>query len=543
MMKKRRYLPIAAIAAVALVAAACSSNDDDATTTEMMPEEMEPAGPTVAEITAGLFARAHDARTAADDAAEAAVEAVTDATEAAGGLTTEEVSGDSSVAMMNAEAIVGEMGAQQIATDAATAAETAQEDAEDALVMAMEHAADNASLIAALEEAIEVAKAQVKAATDARDSDALKAAVDAVTDGEDADTPRTPLSIANSVGMNIAMALLPDAAGGEMRVMHGAMAPADTDNVADELKFEDDDRVGMKWTQIAETTKMRIATPGTTTSEVDAASIAGMTLATERVATNAEDMTAEDMMEDDGLQVDATYKGIVGMAFCVGSDCVVEAVEEDDAVKKFAGSWYFTPTDGDEHYVKNADGTAYMPETLFASYGHWLTSAVDDDANATQWTVHTFATSEVATASYSLAAADDENKFGDGDTATYSGPAAGMSVHKTDNAAGDGQDIASGRFTADVTLTAMFGASPMIGGTIDGFIGSAVNENWTVKLEDATLADGGDEPTTGMTVTTGRDGTWSNAAYGAANARPTGVFGGFTAHFSDGHAAGAYATR
>ena len=209
-------------------------------------------------------------------------------------------------------------------------------------------------------------------------------------------------------------------------------------------------------------------------------------------------------------------------------------------VKKFAGSWYFTPTDGDEHYVKNADGTAYMPETLFASYGHWLTTSAVD-ANATQWTVHTFATSGGGT-TYSLAAADDENEFGDDDTATYSGPAAGMSVHKTDNAAGDGQDIASGRFTAEVTLTAMFGATPMIGGTIDEFDGSAVNENWTVKLEDATLAAGG-TPTTGMTVTTGRDGTWSNAAYGADAARPTGVFGGFTAHFSDGHAAGAYATR
>ena len=328
MMKKRRYLPIAAIAAVALVAAACSSNDDDATTTEMMPEEMEPAGPTVAEITAGLFARAHDARTAADDAAEAAVEAVTDATKAAGELTTAdaEVAGDSSVAMVNAEAIVGEMGAQQIATDAATAAETAQKDAEDALVMAMEHAADNASLIAALEEAIEVAKAQVKAATDARESDALKAAVDAVTGGEDADPQGTPLSIANSVGMDIAMALLPNAAGGGMRVMHGAMAP-DADDVAeDEFKFEDDDRVGETWAEIVgDTVKMRIATGTSNTDEVDAASIAGMTLATGQAAT-----TEADMMEDDGLQVGATYKGIVGMAFCVGSDCVVEAVEDDE---------------------------------------------------------------------------------------------------------------------------------------------------------------------------------------------------------------------
>ena len=527
MMKKRRLLPIAAIAAVALVAAACSS--DDATT--MMDDDGDTPPPVV--DVAGLWQTAYDSETAAIAAGEGATTAVEDATESSGMLSTMMVAGDSGKAMANAEAVLA---AQRVATDAATAAETAQEDAEDALVMAMEHAADNASLIAALEEAIEVAKAQVKAATDARESDALKAAVDAVTGGKDADPQGTPLSIANSVGMDIAMALLPTEAGGGMRVMHDAtMGPPDA--IADELKFEDDDRVGETWAQIVgDTTKMRIATAPADTDEVDAASIAGMTLATTQAA------TAADMMEADGLQVGATYKGIAGTAFCVGSDCVVEAVDDDQGmddpdVKKFAGSWYFTPTGGDEHFVKNEDGTAYMPETLFTAYGHWLVPNED----ATEWTVHTFATSSGGT-TYSLAAADDDNEFGDDDTATYSGPAAGMSVYKTDNAAGDGQDIASGRFDAKVTLTATFGATPMIGGTIDEFIGSAVNGGWIVKLEDATLATDG-ESTTGMTVTTGRDGTWSNAAYGAANARPTGVFGGFAAHFSDGHAAGAYATR
>ena len=47
----------------------------------------------------------------------------------------------------------------------------------------------------------------------------------------------------------------------------------------------------------------------------------------------------------------------------------------------------------------------------------------------------------------------------------------------------------------------------------------------------------------GKTVATGRDGEWTAQAYGAESERPTGIFGGFNAHFSDGHAAGAYATR
>ena len=55
MMKTRRFLPIAAIAAVALVAAACGGGDDDgmidATMPDEMPEPVDP-GPTPEEIAA-----------------------------------------------------------------------------------------------------------------------------------------------------------------------------------------------------------------------------------------------------------------------------------------------------------------------------------------------------------------------------------------------------------------------------------------------------------------------------------------------------------
>ena len=35
----------------------------------------------------------------------------------------------------------------------------------------------------------------------------------------------------------------------------------------------------------------------------------------------------------------------------------------------------------------------------------------------------------------------------------------------------------------------------------------------------------------------------ASSAYGAADVRPAGIFGGFEAHFTDGHASGVYATR
>ena len=60
-------------------------------------------------------------------------------------------------------------------------------------------------------------------------------------------------------------------------------------------------------------------------------------------------------------------------------------------------------------------------------------------------------------------------------------------------------------------------------------------------FEDATLGDG--NGMVGMTTASGDDGLWSATGYGAMGARPTGIFGGFNAHFTDGHAAGAYATR
>ena len=49
--------------------------------------------------------------------------------------------------------------------------------------------------------------------------------------------------------------------------------------------------------------------------------------------------------------------------------------------------------------------------------------------------------------------------------------------------------------------------------------------------------------TTGVTEASGQDGDWTSDAYGAGTDRPVGIFGSFNAHFSDGHAAGAYATR
>ena len=227
---------------------------------------------------------------------------------------------------------------------------------------------------------------------------------------------------------------------------------------------------------------------------------------------------------------------IEGTVYCLGADCTV------DAAGNLEGSWYFTPTLTTAFYLKDADAETYSMETLYAQYGHWLTLvASGDDEGAAM--VNTYALSDGNTATLDYGAGAE----GEPTSATYNGKAAGMSLHKTVDEDGEIASIYSGAFTADVSLLLRFSdtvADVTLGGTIDGFSGNAVDEGWSVELERKTLGgDGNFGADDGRTVTSGRDGEWTAQAYGTENERPTGIFGGFNAHFTDGHAAGAYATR
>ena len=489
-----------------------------------------PAAPTVAE----LFATAQDARDDATSAGTSASDAVKAAGEANDELGTMNAAGESMTEMTNAQTI---MDAQADAVQAVMDAQAALDSANEAKTVAEGLDGDNehkSALIAALDAAIMVAEGQLEAATESRDSGDLKAAVDAVTGGDDADPQGTPTSRAKAVAMAVGEALGgmttdPGIARGEIDIT----APAPADTVMNVVKM--DDHQGKTWAEIVgETSKKRIGTSETDTDEVDAASIAGMTL------TSSEDATDAEMVEDNGVQVGAMYKGIPGTAFCQGSDCKVETVADDDAVRKFTGSWYFTPTSQTVYYEKVGDAVVYTPETLYAQFGHWLTVNAADGVV----TVERYALTEGNTADLSFTGA--------GESATYNGDAAGMSVHKTTDEDGVVTSIYSGAFTADAELLLRFGdgADVTLGGTIDGFEGNAVDEErWTVELERRTFTDGEfASGTTGKTVASGRDGVWSATAFGPAQVenvdqRPTGIFGAFNAHFSDGHAAGAYATR
>ena len=197
------------------------------------------------------------------------------------------------------------------------------------------------------------------------------------------------------------------------------------------------------------------------------------------------------------------------------------------------------------YYEKNPDeaareATPYVAEVSYVQLGHWVTMFDDSGTMRAQVNRYTVLSgSDTNTGGLFYLQNDDMP-----DSATHNGSAYGMSVHKTTDTDGAVTSIYSGAFTADAELILRFGdgADVTLGGTIDGFEGNAVDSQWTVELERATFTDGdlAGANNDGKTGTTGRDGVWTATAYGPTGKRPTGIFGGFNAHFSDGHAAGVY---
>lgn len=508
-------------------------------------------GPTVQE----LFEMTQNANDAAEGAKMNADDAVMAAKDASEKLDVYSVMGDSMMAQMNAQSVLDNRDATNNAYNAAKMAlEDLQGDDGQGGVKADAADHDNASLNSAIEDAIEVAEDAVKATKAHAEGDDLKGYVEEVT-GTDMDDIQTPIDTQEDVAMAIGMALMPTSQtdGAGVRVVVATAAPTGDAAMGAVMK---DDRNGMTWAEIvgaADIMEMRIAAgvaAGTTTRAVDAASIAGMSAAS---ASSGNTPTMTDDGVDDGTEyADASYMGIPGVSFCAGSDCNV------DSDGNLVGSWYFTPdttaagNEENEIYVRNADDTAYTVDLMYARYGHWLSVNATTDTNTDINVYALIGNSGTNTDGLDVTTvntAADATTLTD-TSATYSGEAVGMSFRKTFDSAGmvvDGSRQ-SGAFTADVELTANFGTTPTLSGTVDNFQSDnmyAVSDDWSVNLLQ--------EAFTGAAIATGSEGTtsaggaqggeWTATGYGTSGERPAGIFGVFNAHFSDGHAAGAYATR
>ena len=485
---------------------------------------------------ATLYGEANGATADAAAARETANQAVEDAAEYAGMLTVLAVGGESDLAEANAGKVLA---AQVAATQAVAAAETARTRAINARAGAEALPADNADravLIAALTAVVAAADEVIAAATAIRDGGALQAAVQAVT-GTDAQTPGTPAQIGTDVA-NAVGAALSDSGGTHTRVATRTTLPADDAVTSTVVTF--DDARGMTWAGIvgeANLVDRRIATGDSATKSVKAVSVAGMMLTDVFDASSIPQglATAGDGTQY-GSDEGSNYKAIAGVIFCAGSDCEVEGT---GAGRMLAGSWYFTPDSPEGSYVADTGTPAedYVPELLYSRYGHWLT--VDSNGAVT---VHLYSAPGASDTpdDFSLGVASGEPS-----TATYTGDAAGMSVHRTFDVDGGQTGIASGAFTADVRLTANFGTSPTLEGRVENFRGSAVDPSWTVELSEQAFGSGSfSDGTTNDSTDDSYEGTWTATAYGDDDTkRPAGVYGVFDAYFPDGDVGGAYSAR
>ena len=271
-----------------------------------------------------------------------------------------------------------------------------------------------------------------------------------------------------------------------------------------------------------------------------------------------------------GRMFDGMFHGIPGTYSCPATgDCMATTNNRGQLITLTAG-WTFRPNNLAEgvtgHMVQSV-----VNDTDYLTFGYWVQKDVDEDE--TTIGVSTFASgTPLIGDEYTLAAM----ALLEG-TADYEGKAVGKFVLKTLTPQGVGTVTDGGTFTADANLKAYFGGNAIsfndrfsISGTIDGFRnddGDMIDSNWSVTLRKANFATDYDpdaaSPTkatpgvafTGATSAGGPAGDWGGSFYGApttstgavdvptatnTDAYPTSVAGEFDAHFTNGHALGAF---
>ena len=235
-------------------------------------------------------------------------------------------------------------------------------------------------------------------------------------------------------------------------------------------------------------------------------------------------------------QFSGTFDGASGTFRCVATGgCTVAT----DAMGKFTaltpGEWEFTPAAG---------ATIAKPDGDYLTYGFWLDTKTKDGNVSEYEVVQTFATSSL-TASTGLSSVTG--------TATYEGGAAGVYVHETSNEDGTRDTATSGRFTADVAMTAYFTTTnpTKVAGSLEGTIsnfdldGGPAN-SWNVNVSAASITNG--TFTGNASGMSGDNGSLSGTFHGTGDAddatvAPPVLVGEFNANFVNGTAAGAFGAR
>ena len=237
-----------------------------------------------------------------------------------------------------------------------------------------------------------------------------------------------------------------------------------------------------------------------------------------------------------GDSVEGTFRGVHGTFYCDGTQC------SELTATTFRNGWYFTPsvvdgTGGDPTTYRYRAGANVTYQPLhYADYGMWLTdtgSGIDVEAGAAL-----IGPDPTGRGNVDLTTPGDAvNRLAA--SATYTGTARGLSARSQYR--GSDYVTASGHFTADVSLSATFGGSPTLGGTIGNFQSADpdaqgtdhVNPAWSLTLEGWSPASGDAAGGRGAFGGDAALGHWSAWMHGETGRRPDGVYGGFTAAFRD----------
>ena len=174
-----------------------------------------------------------------------------------------------------------------------------------------------------------------------------------------------------------------------------------------------------------------------------------------------------------------TYDGAPGVYRCTGT-CTSTNADGKGSPSGLGGTWHFKPDAG-------ANAMAHQPDNTYLYYGWWLSK--DKDGKPTAASAFTGVVGDgTAIQGGTTGLATNPNTLGG--TATYAGHVAGkFAMSNPLDGTGSG-----GHFTADVELTAKFGATAApnnggVSGTIDGFMANGESVPWSVALHLAPWDD------------------------------------------------------
>ena len=243
-----------------------------------------------------------------------------------------------------------------------------------------------------------------------------------------------------------------------------------------------------------------------------------------------------------------TFDGASGTFKCIVEMCTITTDDKGKIEELTALELQFTPDDGET--VSKADDD-------YLHYGFWLMKTVKDGVT-TYNEVQTFAGSSLATTTGISDVVDGSAK--------YEGNAAGVYAYNTVKADSSVDNRSAGTFTADVALTAYFGAQSSVAmdkhNKVEGTVSNFELSGGEANTWEATLSPAGDLTSdtdasfeNGVTMVKGQEnGTWSASFHGngvdldgdggeSDVAPPPVVVGEFDANFANGSVAGGFGAR